>query len=149
MQRISKYILLITGLITLHVQQSKAQVTESDVIGSWSVDYNALNTPENRSDSFHYDSLTNDSKSNLRAAFEGRGFEFLEGQSLVISYQVYGNARRVTGQWILDESSNKVTITAQNRELTYQLKITNNMMYLKPERLEGNAVFKELILKRN
>lgn len=130
-------------------RHSMAQITVSDVIDSWSIYFDALNTVDNRNDSFHYDSLSNEAKSNLRGAFEGRVFEFSANQNVTISYTVHGNDRSVTGQWILDEVAQEVTITAQNRQLTYDINILGSTMYLKPKRVEANAAFKQLILNRN
>lgn len=137
---------LINFCVNLH---SLAQVTASEVIGSWVIDFNALNTEENRNDTFQYDSLSSEAKSNLRAAFEGRVFEFSVEQNVSIRYRVRGNERTVTGQWNLDEVGQEVTITAQNRQLTYDIHILGSTMYLKPKRVDANAAFTQLILNKN
>ncbi len=131
-----------------YFQPSLAQTTETAVPGSWQVDFDAINTADNRSDSFDYDSLSDEGKTNLSNAFEGRVFEFRGDQIVVMSYQVYGKTRSITGQWSLNSSANEITITAQNRQVIYDLQIDDDTMHLKPQQLEPTAVFKELILKR-
>lgn len=146
------YILPVATLLVISVfcgQPSVAQISESNILGSWTMDFNALNTAANRNDTFQYDSLSSEAKANLRAAFEGRVFEFSSDQNVTIRYTVRGNGRTVTGEWTLNEAAREITITAQNRQLTYALNIINDTMYLKPKNLEANAAFTQLILNRN
>lgn len=122
--------------------------TATDIEGTWSADFQQMNTTSNYA-SKNYNDLPEQSRTRIKEAMESRTFAFNADQTATISFSVGGNSRQVNGTWSYQASEHLLTITVNSNAVEYRTTLQGNTLTLAPLVLEANAIFKSLSLTKN
>ena len=123
--------------------------TATDLAGTWSIDFQKMNTSANAVEGFDFNAKPAPSQARIKEAFESRTFTFNTDQTAVISFSLGGNSKQANGTWIYNDVNRLLTITVNGKSVEYQTALQGNTLTLTPLVLEAYAVFKSLSLTKN
>lgn len=128
---------------TVHAQ------TSTDLVGTWSADFQKMNNASNYPPGSDYNALPEQSQAMIREAFESRIFTFNSDQTITISFSVGGNNRHVTGTWSYEATNNLLAIQVNGETVEFQSSLQDGALTMEPLVQQPNAVFESLSFTKN
>ena len=134
--------------IVLFSAVSQAQ-SNSDLIGSWLVDFPTTIDNMSVNAKAAYDSLSDRARSNFTNSFETRTFQFKSDSTIAISFQSIGDTKQADGSWLYDPTDRRLSISAgrSSRDFIVQW-LGEDSILLIYQNVEGGALLQSLCLNR-
>lgn len=119
----------------------------NELSGTWRVDGNKTIEIMDSESKSRYDTLSSEVKSRASNAIAGREFVFNNNGEVIINWKSQDGQRTTSGQWSVNDSHTKLSITVDNQTLEYDYELISvNILVMKGKNKGG--FFNNLYLQK-
>ncbi|MCW5910626.1 MAG: hypothetical protein KIT62_06100 [Cyclobacteriaceae bacterium] len=142
-----KTIVMILTLCGLFDRESFAQ--QNNIVGTWAIDISESVANLSMKEKNAYSGLPDKTKQTIGRLFDGRVFRFDTNGEVLIKYPTSSNSKTVTGEWLLNQNNEQLSIKALQATIDYRLHWMNaDTVILEVIKPGDNSIINSLYLRR-